>query len=94
MERLMNDKKDIEEQEEDAVEIVADYNLKTIWADDIFFAKRDDGICALKMTSNLPDGVFEQGRFMMSEDAIKRFIDMGCNYLDYTPETLNKKKNS
>lgn len=88
----MSDKKDIEEPEEDAVEIIVDHRLKTIWLDDIFLAQRDDGICALKMTSTLPDGVFEQGRFMMSEDAVKRFIDMSCNYLKYTPETIKKKK--
>ena len=88
----MSDKKDIEDQEEDSIEIIANDSLKTIWIDDIFFAKRDDGICALKMTSNLPDGIFEQGRFMMSEDAVKRFVDMSCNYLKYTPETTKKKK--
>ncbi len=67
-------------------QIHIDPSLKTIWIDNFHLAKRDDGINCFRLCTNLPEGTFEQGRFMTSDKNIKKLIDMLCANLDHYPK--------
>lgn len=86
----MSDKKDTQQQ---TVQLVLDPNLKTIWIDNIFMAKRLDGVSIIRLSTHLPEGMFEQLRFMASEQSLKNFVDVICANLKYYPNPKSIKEN-
>lgn len=74
------------------IELHTDPNLKTIWVDNLFLAKRLDGISCVRLSANLPEGSYEQVRFMTSEQHLKEFINLLCLNLDYFPDKKSLKK--
>ena len=71
------------------VELNVDPNLKTIWVDNIYIAKRSDGVSLIRLSTSLPEGLFEQVRFITSDKALKNIVDIICSNIDYYP---NKNK--
>lgn len=67
-------------------ELYLDPNLKNIWVDNIQVAVREDGICCCRLSTSLPEGYFEQIRFMAGKKQIKEFIDILCHTIKYCPE--------
>ena len=86
----MSDKKDTQKQ---TVQLVLDPNLKTVWIDNIFMAKRLDGVSLIRLSTHLPEGMFEQLRFMASEQSLKNLVDVICTNLNYYPDEKSIKEN-
>jgi hypothetical protein len=68
------------------IELNIDPSLRTIWVDNIHVAKRLDGISCVRLSTHLPEGIFEQMRFMTSEDHLKNFVNAICHNLNYFPD--------
>ncbi len=73
------------------VEIIIDQNYKTVWVDNLHMAVRDDGIACIRLSVGLPEGIFEQVRFMTSKDKLKEFVDVICSTIKYYPESPKDK---
>ena len=76
--------------EKDITEIHLDPSLKTLWVDHFHMAEREDGVCCVRLSTNLPDGFYEQSRFMTNKKSIKEFVDIICASISYYP-TKEKK---
>lgn len=60
-------------------------SLPSIWIDHLLLATREDGICAMSFSTNLPTGHVEQTRMMTSTQRLKEMIEQMCTTLDYYP---------
>jgi len=87
----VSDKKNTQKQ---TVQLILDPNLKTVWVDNIFMAKRLDGVSLIRLSTHLPEGMFEQLRFMASEQSLKNFVNAICANLEYYPNEKDIKENS
>jgi len=76
------------------VQLVLDPNLKTVWIDNIYMAKRLDGVSIVRLSTHLPEGMFEQLRFMASEQSLKNFVDIICTTLNYYPDEKSIEEKS
>ena len=47
---------------------------------------REDGICLLRMSTELPEGVFEQSRVFVNRTLLERLMNGMAEALDYYPE--------
>lgn len=63
----------------------ANPTLPNLWVDNLSVAAREDGICALRFFTTLPEGIFEQVRVMTDKQKLIKFVDAICNTLDYYP---------
>lgn len=86
----MIDKKNTQQK---TVDLVLDPNLKTVWIDNIFMANRLDGVSIVRLSTHLPEGMYEQLRFMASEQSLKNFVDVICTNLKYYPDEKSIKEN-
>jgi len=82
------------EKEQKVVELHLDANIKNVWVDNLHLAVRDDGICVVRLSTNLPEGLFEQVRFMTNKGQLEEFLEILCSTTNYYPskENPNKKK--
>jgi hypothetical protein len=60
--------------------------LPTVFVDHLVVSKRSDGGLFLRMIAELPEGWTEQARLMVSEERLKKFMDVICAQLDYYPQ--------
>ncbi len=67
------------------VELHIDNTLKNVWVDNIHMAVREDDISLVRFSTNLPEGLFEQLRFMTSRKRLIEFVDMICSTINYYP---------
>lgn len=79
-------------EEEKILEIIPDDSLKPVWVDHINLAIREDDICAIRLSTNLPDGLYEQIRFMTNVKQLKEFIVRLCESTNFYPKKVNSKK--
>jgi hypothetical protein len=76
----------IEKKENDAqTALNMNTQLNTPWIDTINFAVREDNLCLLRFLTNLPEGIYEQSRIMISKETFIGFIDLFCSQIDYYP---------
>lgn len=77
-----------------AVELHLNPSLAPIWIDNINVGIREDNLLLIRFLANMPEGVIEQSKIMTSNDAVKRFINILCDAVNYYPEFPNKKSSS
>ena len=85
----MAKKKNIDKQK--VIELHSDSSIRNIWVDNLHLAIRDDDICVVRFSTNLPEGIFEQLRFVTNREQLKEFVNILCATLDYYP---SKEKSS
>ena len=73
------------EMKEKAVQLHLDNTKGNVWVDNLHMAMRQDDIGIVRLSTNLPEGLFEQVRFMTSKKQLKEFVDIICATLDYEP---------
>lgn len=60
--------------------------LSTVFVDHLVISKRSDGGFFLRMIAELPEGWTEQAKLMVSDERLKKFVDVICGQLDYYPQ--------
>lgn len=82
------------EPEKKVVELHLDSSIKNVWVDNLHLAIREDGVCCVRLSTSLPEGHFEQIRFMTNKKQLEEFIDTLCTTINYYPskETSKEKK--
>jgi len=75
------------------VELHVDNSLKNTWVDNIHMAVRDDDISLVRLSTNLPEGLFEQLRFLTSKKRLIEFVDIICSTINYYPSAPDSLKN-
>ena len=82
------------EPEKKVVELHLDSSIKNVWVDNIHLGIREDGVCCVRLSTSLPEGHFEQIRFMTNKSQLEEFIDILCKTTNYYPgkETSKEKK--
>jgi hypothetical protein len=78
------------------VELHIDSSLKNVWVDNLHMAVRDDNVCVIRLSTSLPEGVFEQLRFMTNRSQLEEFVEILCATMNYYPQkdkTPSLKKN-
>lgn len=74
---------------EKIIELHLDNSIKNVWVDNIHVAIREDDVCCVRFSTSLPEGQFEQVRFMTNKRQLQDFIDTLCTTTNYYP---SKKK--
>ena len=67
------------------VQLHLDPSIKSLWVDNLHMAVRDDDVGVIRLSTNLPEGLFEQIRFMTGKKQLKEFVDIICATIDYFP---------
>lgn len=68
-------------------------DIPTIYADKMQFLRRTDNSCILSWVQEVGRDLFvEQSRVMVSEEHMKRIINLICEHIDYYPEKKAKAK--
>lgn len=67
-------------------ELLVNPKLPSLWIDLLEPSIRSDGICLIRFATSLPEGDIEQARIMTSEDALKNFVSIVCNAMDFYPK--------
>jgi len=80
------------EQNKKIIELQHDSSIKNVWVDNMHLAVRDDGVCLVRLSTTLPEGIFEQVRFMTNESQLKEFIEMLCSKTNYYPSKEGAKE--
>ena len=78
--------------EKQPVEFHLDANLKNIWIDNLRLAVRDDDVCCVSLSTTLPEGIFEQIRFMTNKRQLKEFIEILCSTTNYYPNRKTEEE--
>jgi hypothetical protein len=73
------------EKKNEPIELTLNPKLSTFWIDSVNISIREDHLCLIRLLINLPEGVFEQSRMMITKENLKKTIDMLCFALDYDP---------
>ncbi len=76
------------------MELHIDTNLKNAWVDNIHLAVRDDGVSVVRLSTNLPEGLFEQLRFITTKKQLEEFADVICKTINYYPSKDDPIKKS
>ncbi|WP_045211266.1 hypothetical protein [Desulfonatronovibrio magnus] len=79
------------DQDSQTIQLHLNNNNKTLWVDQLTIAVRDDGLCLARMFTRLPEGNFEQFRFVTSEDKLKDFVKALCSATNYYPKKPPKE---
>lgn len=74
-----------DEKEKNISEVYLDPNLKIVWVDSFNIAKREDDLCYVRLCANLPEGLYEQSKFMTDTDSLKELAKSICSILNYYP---------
>lgn len=83
------------ESQQKVVELHIDSSLRSIWVDNLHMAVREDGVCVIRLSTNLPEGIFEQLRFMTNKSQLEEFVEILCSTMNYYPtKEKAKKKNN
>lgn len=80
------------EQEKKVVELHLDNSIKNVWVDNLHLAVRDDGVCCVRLSTNLPEGLFEQVRFMTAKSQLEEFIEIICSTTNFYPSKKTTKE--
>ena len=72
--------------QESAIEIHTNFDLPSIWVDNLGLGVRDDDVCILRFSTQLPEGHFEQTRVLTKRKNLEVMVDNLCEALDYYPK--------
>jgi hypothetical protein len=78
--KIEKDKKTVE------LELHVDTSIKNVWVDNLHMAVREDDVCVVRLSTYLPEGYFEQVRFMTNKNQLKDFIEILCSTINYYPD--------
>jgi ribosomal protein L20 len=62
--------------------LITNPNLPNLWVDSIETSFREDGLCLLRFSTNLPEGNVEQCRILVNNKLLKNFIDLNSKKVD------------
>ncbi len=68
------------------IELHTDNSIRNIWVDNLHLAIREDGICVVRLSASLPEGVFEQLRFITNRSQLEEFTETLCATMNYYPQ--------
>lgn len=68
-----------------------DTNLPTMFIDNLNISNRADGLHLIRLLASLPEGLKEEARIMVPNQALKAMLDVVCAHVDYYPEKIAKK---
>jgi hypothetical protein len=68
--------------------------LPTIFVDNLNITTRSDGVHLIRLLSRLPEGLKEESRVMVPNQALRSMLDVLCAHADYYPERVSKEKTS
>jgi len=54
--------------------------------------QREDNLCFIRMSTSLPEGVIEQGKFFMTKEFLKNFIESATKALDSSIDIDTQEK--
>jgi hypothetical protein len=80
------------------IELHTDNSIRNIWVDNLHLAIRDDGVCVARLSASLPEGLFEQLRFVTNRSQLEEFTEILCATMNYYPQkdkapSIKKKQN-
>ena len=79
--------KDVESSEDKAqVSVLTKLTTDTLYSDHLHINARNDGMYLLRFLVELPEGLVEQTRLMVSRDRLKTMLDVTCRYIEHYPE--------
>jgi hypothetical protein len=61
-------------------------NLQTLYVDGAEIHRRNDGMHFIMFTAGLPEGTFEQCRFIIDAEHLHKIIDAMCDNSNYYPK--------
>lgn len=67
-------------------------DLPVLYVDGLDTRHREDGMNYLSFTTNLPDVLAEQARFLIDDEHLHQIIDDLCLTTDYYPKRPRKRK--
>lgn len=67
-------------------ELLVNPKLPSLWVDMIEPSLRNDGICLIRFATSLPEGDIEQARVITNEEALKDFVSVVCQAMDFYPQ--------
>jgi hypothetical protein len=67
-------------------EFHANDNLQSLFVDYVRVASRKDGMYLIRCAVNLPEGIYEQARFLTDTKHFQRMIDTLCQSSKYYPK--------
>ena len=67
-------------------------NLPTLYVDDVDMARREDGVNYLSFTTNIPDYIVEQVRFIVDDAHLRDIIEYLCEATNFYPKKPAKTK--
>ena len=72
-------------------EIVLNNELPTIFIDGISIRVRNDNCALIRLLSTLPEGPYEQGRFIILDEDLRMIIQSLCESAEYYPPKPKKR---
>ena len=80
-----NTKADEDAEKKEEVTLNLNPNLPTVFADRLHFLMREDGFAVLRWIQVLPEFSAEVARVMVTENHLKRIIDLLCKNIGHYP---------
>lgn len=83
-----------EEKKTKSTDILCNPKLPVLFVDNLNVGRRGDGVYLLRLLSELPEGLVEQGKIVITENRLKVMIDLIClqaNYYPVKPKSDSKK---
>jgi hypothetical protein len=74
--------------------ILLNGNLPTVFIDNLNITTRGDGLYFMRLFAALPEGLKEEYRIMVPNQALKSMIDVLCAHIGYYPEKPAKERAS
>lgn len=71
---------------------VGDMTIKSSWVDSFNIAVREDGVVMIRGFASLPEGHFEQMRFLTTRKNMEELVDILCGVMQYTPRPPAQQK--
>lgn len=81
------DKDDLEDKD-----LILNNDLPCIHIDGLEIHTREDDFVFIRLISSLPEGPYEQYRFMISDEDCRGLIEAICETIDYYPSNPNRTK--
>jgi hypothetical protein len=76
------------------IEIRTSINVRTTFVDHFMVATRKDGLNLLRFSTNLPEGITEEARLVVTKEHLEKVIDALCDHCDYYPKKKPANKKS
>jgi hypothetical protein len=71
-------------------DVTTNLNHPTIFVDNLHIDSRTDGMHLIRLLTGLPEGHVEQAKCIISNEHLRRMLDVLCNHLKYFPKKASK----